>query len=50
MISQTEFPFTLPHGYLDAEGTCHREGVMRTLLSDADPRAAPFVNVNELVR
>lgn len=26
---QTEFPFTLPHGYVDAEGTLHREGVMR---------------------
>lgn len=26
---QTEFPFTLPHGYLDSEGTLHREGVMR---------------------
>lgn len=26
---QTEFPFTLPHGYLDSDGTLHREGVMR---------------------
>lgn len=26
---QTEFPFTLPHGYLDADGTLHRTGVMR---------------------
>lgn len=26
---QTEFPFTLPHGYLDSEGNLHREGVMR---------------------
>jgi hypothetical protein len=26
---QTEFPFTLPHGYVDAEGEIHREGVMR---------------------
>ena len=26
---QTEFPFTLPHGYVDAEGTRHREGIMR---------------------
>ena len=26
---QTEFPFTLPHGYLDSAGTLHREGVMR---------------------
>ena len=26
---QTEFPFTLPHGYVDADGTVHREGIMR---------------------
>jgi hypothetical protein len=27
---QTEFPFILPHGYIDASGTVHREGAMRT--------------------
>src|SRR6185503_3378150 len=26
---QTEYKFTLPMGYLDDEGTLHREGVMR---------------------
>lgn len=26
---QTEFEFRLPCGYLDAEGTLHRDGVMR---------------------
>jgi hypothetical protein len=26
---QTEYEFTLPCGYLDEEGTLHREGVMR---------------------
>jgi len=26
---QTEFEFTLPCGYLDEDGTLHREGVMR---------------------
>lgn len=26
---QTEFPFTLPKGYLDAEGRLHREGTIR---------------------
>lgn len=26
---QTEYEFTLPIGYLDAEGTLHRDGVMR---------------------
>ncbi len=26
---QTEFEFTLPKGYLDAEGNLHRKGIMR---------------------
>jgi hypothetical protein len=26
---QTEFPFTLPHGYVDPDGSAHREGIMR---------------------
>ena len=26
---QTEYEFTLPLGYVDGEGTLHREGVMR---------------------
>ena len=26
---QTEFQFVLPRGYIDQEGTLHREGVMR---------------------
>jgi hypothetical protein len=26
---RTEFPFTLPRGYIDPSGTVHREGVMR---------------------
>lgn len=26
---RTEFPFTLPRGYVDRQGTVHREGVMR---------------------
>ena len=29
MVFQTEFEFSLPKGYLDAEGTVHKEGVMR---------------------
>jgi hypothetical protein len=37
---QTEFPFTLPHGYLDTDGTLHREGVMR--LSTAFDEIAPI--------
>lgn len=29
MNLQTEFEFTLPRGYIDAEGNLHRQGVMR---------------------
>lgn len=29
MVLQTEYEFTLPKGYLDADGTLHKEGVMR---------------------
>ena len=36
---QTEFPFTLPHGYVDPDGTTHREGIMRmaTALDEIAP-------------
>ncbi len=45
MPFQTEFPFTLPRGYVDASGRVHRDGVMRlaTALDEIeavhDPRA-----------
>jgi hypothetical protein len=29
MTFQTEFPFSLPRGYRDTDGTLHREGLMR---------------------
>ena len=29
MAFKTEFPFTLPKGYIDQEGNMHRTGVMR---------------------
>lgn len=29
MAFKTEFPFTLPKGYVDAEGVVHKSGVMR---------------------
>lgn len=29
MAFQTEFPFTLPKGFVDSEGRLHRQGVMR---------------------
>ena len=37
---QTEFEFTLPRGYVDAEGTLHRTGVMR--LATAMDEIAPM--------
>lgn len=40
MLQQTEFSFTLPHGYLDAEGNLHQEGTMR--LSTAYDEIAPL--------
>jgi hypothetical protein len=37
---QTEYPFTLPRGYLDADGTLHRDGTMR--LATAQDEIAPL--------
>jgi hypothetical protein len=37
---QTEFEFTLPKGYLDADGNLHRKGVMR--LSKAMDEIVPL--------
>lgn len=46
---QTEFEFTLPCGFLDAEGTLHREGVMRraTAADEILPLKDPRVQSNE---
>jgi hypothetical protein len=45
---QTEFPFTLPLGYVDAEGNRHREGVMRlaTAFDEIAPMKDPRVQAN----
>jgi hypothetical protein len=45
---ETEFPFTLPKGYVDAEGTLHREGVMRlaTAYDEIAPLKDPRVQAN----
>jgi hypothetical protein len=45
---QTEFPFTLPRGYVDAEGNLHREGVMRlsTAYDEIAPLKDPRVQAN----
>lgn len=40
MSLQTDFPFTLPRGYVDSEGRLHREGTMR--LATAKDEVAPL--------
>jgi hypothetical protein len=46
---QTEFEFTLPCGYLDDDGTLHREGMMRraTAADEILPLKDPRVVRNE---
>jgi hypothetical protein len=45
---QTEFPFTLPKGYVDPEGNLHKEGVMRlaTAADEILPLKDPRVQSN----
>jgi hypothetical protein len=45
---KTEFEFTLPRGYLDADGNLHRHGVMRlaTALDEIEPLQDPMTQVN----
>src|SRR5713101_175768 len=47
-MMQTEFPFALPRGYLDADGTLHREGMMRlaTASDEVLPMKDPRVQAN----
>lgn len=47
-MMQTEFSFTLPCGYVDAEGTLHREGSMRraTAYDEIAPLKDPRVQSN----
>ena len=46
---QTEFTFTLPCGYVDEQGTLHRQGVMRraTAMDEVEPLRDPRVRANE---
>ena len=46
---QTEFEFTLPCGFLDEDGTLHRDGVMRraTAADEILPLKDPRVQKNE---
>ncbi len=45
----TEFPFTLPRGYVDDDGVVHRDGVMRlaTARDEIAPLRDPRVRDNE---
>jgi len=45
----TEFPFVLPRGYVDEDGTVHRDGVMRlaTARDEIAPLRDPRVRDNE---
>jgi hypothetical protein len=49
MALRTEYPFVLPKGYLDAEGTLHRKGTMRlaTARDELEPLRDPRVQGNE---
>ncbi len=44
----TEFPFTLPHGLVDPDGTVHRDGGMRlaTAFDEIEPLKDPRVRAN----
>ena len=46
---QTEYEFTLPKGYVDLEGTVHREGTMRlaTAMDEIVPLRDARVKANE---
>lgn len=45
---RTEYPFILPRGYVDENGTVHREGVMRlaTARDEISPQTDPRVRQN----
>ena len=45
---QTEYPFNLPMGYVDPEGTLHRDGTMRlaTAFDEIAPLKDPRVQSN----
>jgi hypothetical protein len=48
MTLQTEFPFVLPRGYVDAAGKLHKQGVMRlaTAMDEIVPLRDPRVRAN----
>lgn len=48
MTLRTEYTFTLPKGYVDADGRLHRDGVMRlaTARDELEPQRDPRVREN----
>src|SRR5215213_3219849 len=46
---QTEFEFTLPHGFVDEQGNLHRQGIMRraTALDEVASLGDPRVQAND---
>jgi hypothetical protein len=46
---KTEFEFALPKGFVDAEGTVHRDGIMRlaTARDEIEPLRDPGVRQND---
>lgn len=46
---QTEYEFTLPRGYVDAQGNLHRRGIMRLAIArdEIEPMADPRAQANE---
>ena len=46
---QTEFDFTLPRGYVDGDGTLHKQGKMRlaTAMDEIAPLRDPRVRANQ---
>lgn len=49
MTLQTEFEFSLPRGYVDRDGTVHKQGVMRlaTAMDEIAPMRDPRVRNNQ---
>jgi hypothetical protein len=49
MAFQTEFPFTLPRGYIDPAGQIHKNGTMRlaTAVDEIQSVQNPLVQANE---
>jgi hypothetical protein len=49
MSLHTEYPFTLPKGYVDDDGTMHKTGVMRLACArdEIEPLRDPRVKENE---